>query len=158
MGKIEPRKPLTQGTLYTLACFSDCTHLGRCAKTASSRHPTCPGGRHKPRCTGYIGRLIVPGLSQKYYRPLELRQDSFNYGDFRSLNVVEMTFPPTLVEQIRRAPRDSGQEGRPTFGTGPLFQRRPRQPHRMHRGGLARQTDWDRRSRAGTSVDGMLFQ
>ena len=37
-----------------------------------------------------------PRLSQKYYRSVELRQDSFNYGDFKILNVVEITFRPTF--------------------------------------------------------------
>jgi hypothetical protein len=39
-----------------------------------------------------------------------LRQDSFNDDNFRILNVVEMAFPPDLLEQKWRA-------GRPTFGT-----------------------------------------
>ena len=54
------------------------------------------------------------GLSQTYYQPLVLRQDSLNHDDLRILDVVEIAFPPTLAEQIRRAPRGSGQAGRPT--------------------------------------------
>ena len=38
----------------------------------------------------------IGGCPKKYYRPLELRQDSFSYDDCRILNVVEIVFRPTF--------------------------------------------------------------